>query len=80
MKAALVKIGNSHGIRIPKAIIEQCGFEKEVDLEVREHALVIKPAQQTRHDWESAFEKMAANGDDRLLEIPPSTWNEAEWQ
>ncbi|MCH5434723.1 AbrB/MazE/SpoVT family DNA-binding domain-containing protein, partial [Leptospira interrogans serovar Canicola] len=32
MKASVVKIGNSKGIRIPKAVLEECHIEEEVDL------------------------------------------------
>ena len=31
MKTTIIPIGNSKGIRIPKAIIEQCHIEKDVD-------------------------------------------------
>ena len=36
MKAKLVSIGNSKGIRIPTAILKQCNIENEVDLEQKE--------------------------------------------
>ena len=31
MKATLVRIGNSQGLRIPSSVIKQCGFEKDLD-------------------------------------------------
>lgn len=34
MKARLVKIGNSQGIRIPKPLLEQSGLSDEVELGV----------------------------------------------
>ena len=43
MKAAIIKIGNSQGLRIPKPIIKQCGFNQEVELEVHDKKLIIKP-------------------------------------
>jgi len=39
MKAELIRIGNSQGIRIPKPIIEQCGFVGVVDIRVRPETL-----------------------------------------
>lgn len=43
MKAALVPIGNSQGIRIPKAILDQCGLSGEVEMIVEGEALIIRP-------------------------------------
>ena len=83
MKATIVRIGNSRGIRIPKPIFEQCGFEDEVDMEVHNHELVIRSARQPREDWAEAFQAMAKRGDDRLLdrvaEAGP-TWDAEEWE
>jgi len=83
MKAAIIKIGNSHGIRIPKPIIAQCGFEKEVEFSVQNNALIIKSLRSSRKDWDVAFKKMAAKEEDQLLdsEAPVSTeWEESEWE
>ncbi len=42
MKARIVRIGNSQGIRIPKLLLEQTGLHGEVELEVREGSLVLR--------------------------------------
>ncbi|GAH76797.1 unnamed protein product, partial [marine sediment metagenome] len=39
----IVPIGNSKGIRIPKAILDQCDIENEVDLEVENGKIIIEP-------------------------------------
>lgn len=80
MKALIVKIGNSHGIRIPKPLLDQCGLEREVELEVQNNALVIKARKQTRKNWENAFKKMSKNNDDQLIETIPSDWENGEWE
>jgi len=82
MKATLVRIGNSRGIRIPKPVIEQCGLTNEVELEVRQHELIIRPPHSPRADWDQAFKNMAARGEDRLLDHGTSTsrWDEEDWQ
>lgn len=81
MRASIIKIGNSQGVRIPKPIIEQCGFNNEVELEVLNHELVIKPLKHPRQNWESAFMAMAANGDDNLMDSTTLTeWDEEEWE
>jgi antitoxin MazE len=55
MKAELVRIGNARGIRIPKSIIEHCGFGDCVDLRVENGHLVITPLRPPREGWEQAF-------------------------
>jgi antitoxin MazE len=83
MKTHIVKIGNSQGIRIPKPILEQCGFGREVELEVHDQELVIRPIHQPRQKWEEAFQAMAAYGDDTLLDGEigsQTTWDEDEWE
>ena len=83
MKASIIKIGNSHGIRIPKPIIAQCGFEEEVEFSVQNNSLIIKPLKSSRKNWDTAFKKMAANGDDQLLDsetLSQTEWDESEWE
>ncbi|MGK7949441.1 MAG: AbrB/MazE/SpoVT family DNA-binding domain-containing protein [Xenococcaceae cyanobacterium] len=67
MKTKIISIGNSQGIRIPKAIIEQCGFNNSVEMEVIDGSLVLTPIKNIREGWEEFFQEMAANGDDELL-------------
>ena len=80
MKASIIKIGNSQGVRIPKPIIEQCGFKGEVELEVHNKEIVIKSIRHPRSNWEKAFQTMAANGDDKFIESPVTKWDEDEWE
>ncbi len=82
MKVKLISIGNSKGVRIPRAIIKACGFGEQVEMRVSEGAVVLTPARNLREGWNRAFEKMAAAGDDALL-VPESfahEWDEAEWE
>jgi len=44
MKAHIVRIGNSQGIRIPKLLLTETGLEGEVEIEVRGTHLVIRAA------------------------------------
>ncbi len=83
MKASIIKIGNSHGIRIPKPIIAQCGFEEEVEFFVQNNTLIVKSLKSSRKDWDAAFKKMAAKGDDQLLDSEmfiQTEWDESEWE
>ena len=81
MRASIIKIGNSQGIRLPKPLLEQCGFNQEVELEIRNHELIIKSPRNPRANWAETFSAMAANGDDKLLDpVLMTQWDEGEWE
>ncbi len=67
MKGRIVKIGNSKGIRIPKALIEECGLHGDVQMEVLPDGLLIKPSKTPRLNWDKAFAQMFENDDDELI-------------
>ncbi len=71
MKTRIVRLGNSQGIRIPKALLAQTGLSGEVDLSVEDDMLVIRPATKARAGWAAAFREMAQQGDDALLDEAP---------
>lgn len=81
MKAQIIQIGNSKGLRLPKAILEQCHLEGEVKIEVRNDELVIKSTNRSRRGWEEAFQTMAERHDDELLDPNTATkWDNTEWE
>ncbi len=83
MKARIVRVGNSHGIRIPKPLLEQTGLRGEVEISAEDGSLVIRPARKPRAGWGAAFAEMARLGDDALLDdVAPtlSRWGEDEWE
>ena len=83
MRARVVKIGNSKGIRIPKPLLEQTGIMNDVDLEVENNRIIIRPVSNPRSGWENAFKTMAEKGDDALVmgdENISHSWDEEEWQ
>lgn len=69
----LTKIGNSQGVRIPKALIKQAHLENvKIDFEVVENGLLIKPINNpTRDIWEENIKEVLAKNrgskDDGLL-------------
>jgi antitoxin MazE len=67
MRTEIVRIGNSRGIRIPKPIIEQCGFGESVELRVEKNRLIISPQGLARQGWEEAFAAAGSSADDELL-------------
>ncbi len=83
MKALLVPIGNSRGVRIPKPLIEQCGLTDEVDLDVQDGTILIRaPRVRPRAGWTKAFARMAREGDDKLEQphFPSTQWDKDEWE
>ena len=81
MKTRLVRIGNSRGVRLPKAIIAQAGLTEEVELEVRDGAVIIARTISARSGWAEAARQMRQCNEDRLLDTPTSTsFDEKEWE
>ena len=83
MKAAIIRIGNSRGVRIPKPVLQQCRLEDQVEMEVRGHELVIRSAHPARCGWEEAYRRMARHGDDALVDRVAESateWDETEWE
>lgn len=82
LRAHIVRIGNSQGIRIPKAVLAKCRLEGEVELDPREDGLVIRPVPRVREGWGEAFRAMAAAGDDTPIEgaDTETEWERGEWE
>ncbi|HHE39470.1 MAG TPA: AbrB/MazE/SpoVT family DNA-binding domain-containing protein [Candidatus Cloacimonetes bacterium] len=80
MKANLIAIGNSKGIRIPKIILEQCHIKNFVDLEVNDDLIMIRPFNENpRKNWDKEFKKMHKNSDDRLFIDGKIDINNQDW-
>lgn len=75
MRMDIIKIGNSKGIRLPQAVLKQCGIESKVELEIQDDYIIIKPVKTPRQGWAEAFNLMHRNNDDSLL-IPEEIDNE----
>ena len=67
MEVAIVKIGNSKGIRFSKTIMEKYNFRDKVEMILEEGQIIIKPSSIPRKGWEEAFKKMSEQEEDRLL-------------
>jgi antitoxin MazE len=82
MRAELVRIGNSRGIRIPKPIIEQCHFGDSVELRVENDCLVIASRRVPRQGWEEAFRAAGPAEEDELLldSLPPNEFDFEDWR
>ena len=83
MRSKIIRIGNSRGIRIPKPLIEASGLGDEVEITLKEDALMIEPVRHPRSGWEEEFKRMANEGDDVLLDgdqLQTSRWDEEGWE
>jgi antitoxin MazE len=81
----LIKIGNSHGIRIPKAIIEQTQLkDKKLVFKVSDDGLLIQPLQKSRQGWKKEFDKiLKTKGSEQIdqewLDAPLTDNEDWEW-
>ena len=81
--AHIIHIGNSFGVRIPKTIIQQVGFNENMDLvfKITKEGLLISSAKQAREGWEQKF-KSTKKGlkDPSLLSDFSNEFDEDEWK
>ena len=82
IRTRLIKIGNSQGIRIPKVVLDQLQLTDTIELELQDEQLIVRSIKAPRTDWRSAFQQMAAQADDHLLDSQylPTGWEESEWE
>ncbi|HEX9020762.1 MAG TPA: AbrB/MazE/SpoVT family DNA-binding domain-containing protein [Nitrospirota bacterium] len=81
MKTHLIRVGNSRGIRLPKPLISQAGLTDEVELNIKEGAIVIENASSPRAGWAEAAKAMHNRSEDVLL-MPsnPTRFDEKDWK
>ena len=82
METKITKIGNSQGIIIPKAILEQCGLTDKVSLEVKDNRLIVSQiVANPRQGWEEAIMAAGVDKDEELLmgDYLEHSWDEEEW-
>lgn len=82
VSAKLVKIGNSRGVRIPKALIDQSGLRDHVSIEVKGGAVILRQEHKRRAGWGRQFQQMAARGDDAPIidDGLSNKFDQAGWQ
>ena len=82
MQVELIRIGNSRGVRIPKSVIDQCGFGDSVYLKVEEGRVILARGCKPREGWREAIvaARESLDGDELLLEgIPEHEFDRDEW-
>jgi antitoxin MazE len=78
----LTRIGNSLGVRIPKAVLRLAGMEgRRLELKLVDGGLLLSPLPSPRQGWKEAFQQMHDAGEDRLPRREAGTkFDEAEWK
>ena len=57
--AKLVPIGNSRGVRIPKALLQKYGFKNSLLIEETESGLLLRKKEENKLSWEETYKAMA---------------------
>lgn len=81
IRTSIIRIGNSQGVRLPKALLAMSGIENDVEIAVINGAIIIRPVKKAREGWAEYFQAMASSGDDALLDDHiPTEWDEEDWE
>lgn len=79
--AKIVRIGNSRGLRVPKALLDEAGLTGEVELRAEPGRLTARAVRAPRTGWAEAAREARAAGDDRALDPPfPNDFDEHDWR
>ena len=84
MKSAIRKMGNSHGVIIPKPLLEEIGAKANdpVDVKVKKGKIIISPApHHPRAGWAEDAKRLAAAGEGGLVwpEFPNDGDKDLKW-
>lgn len=77
VRAKLVKIGDSRGIRLTKPLLEVAGLADEVEIEAAPGVLTIRPSAHPRAGWAEAASSFEAEG--FLDEMSATRFDDEEW-
>ncbi|MGH8245092.1 MAG: AbrB/MazE/SpoVT family DNA-binding domain-containing protein [Gammaproteobacteria bacterium] len=77
-KTRIVQIGNSRGIRVPKALLELAQLSEEVEIHAEPGRLIVLGAKQSRSGWAGAAQTMRTRDEDQLFDAPTATQFDAE--
>lgn len=77
-RSRIIRIGNSRGIRVPKALLDHAQLPEDVELHAEPGRLVVRAVHRTRAGWAEAAAHMHERGDDRLLDASAATRFDAE--
>jgi antitoxin MazE len=80
----LIRIGNSQGVRIPKAIIKQAKLDNhELDFKIVDEGLLICPVKQVRQGWKKEFDRVSTVSEQDGIEkewLDAKLIDDEEWE
>lgn len=80
MKAHIVRIGNSRGVRLPKTLLQEAQLDDEVELQAEPGRIVISKTAKPRTGWADAARRMREQDEDHLIDQPtPTQFDKEEW-
>lgn len=68
MKARIVRMGKSQGIRLPKALLKKAKLGDDVELRAELGRILISNTGKARVGWAEAARRMRARDEDRSLD------------
>lgn len=80
MRAKIVRIGNSQGVRLPRPLLEQSGLSGEVELTAEAGQIVIAAPRVARSGWADAAKRLHEADADRLEPTAAPVFDETEWE
>jgi antitoxin MazE len=82
MTTRLIAIGNSKGVRLPNPLLLQAGLTDELELSVKDGAIVIPKADSSPWaGWAKAAQELRERGEELLLEpFRATSFDEKEWE
>ena len=64
LELKVIAIGNSRGVRLPKAVLERYAITDSLVLEAREEGLLLRGARDKRLSWEDTYKDIAREHED----------------
>lgn len=64
LELKVVQIGNSRGVRLPKAVLERYEIKDALVLEAREEGLLLRGKKDKRLTWEETYREAAREKED----------------
>lgn len=81
METRLIRIGNSRGIRIPKALLRAAGLGTRLRLRVVDSGLLVESVDNPRAGWAHEARELGMSPDGGLLDEPVATaFDDSEWE
>ena len=77
VRAKLIKIGNSRGIRLANPLLKVAGLADEVEIEAAPGVLTIRPSAHPRAGWAEAASSFEPEG--LLDEMTTTRFDDEEW-